>query len=553
MRALGITCVTWLMTTHLHAQIPTFQWAARWGSTARDVATDVALDATGNTVLVGTFVGSIDGDPGAGTSTLVGPGGDDAFVVKLDPQGAHVWSYAFGGGLQDKGMAVAFSPVGDVVVVGLFSGTVDFDPGPGSFMQTSNGNQDVFILKLAADGTLIWARNVGSIYSDECYTADVDGDGNVFVTGLVSEAADLDPGPANYPFAIGNFVLKLDPSGQFLWALHPFTSGGNVFGACLNATGELYLTGWAGTADFDPGPAELILQGFGGGGDIFVSKLDGDGALAWARLLGGPGTEQGYAIAVDGNDNAYITGSFNSGCNFDPFFSDSTLTTVNGADAFTMRLDADGTFAWVFQVGGTTFSADEGFGIAVDELGLVYITGEVLGITDMDPGAGTYTLNTGNTNAIYVQCVDDDATFQWAFKISAGQWYYNAGRAIVAGPQGRLCIAGTFQNVNVDFDPGPGISNLSGAGNDDAFLLSLGSVLPTGVDSHEAVAFELHPNPAMEHVYFSERVNGSVVDGCGKVIEQLLNAGSISVAAYPAGLYAVRSEHGGTVRFAVER
>ena len=546
----AITTTALCLLGTLHAQGPLFQWARQWGATQQDVAYDVALDALGNTIVVGDHQGTLDGDPGAGVNTLPSAGGTDAFVAKLDAAGEHLWSYGFGSTLEDRALAVSTDPQGNVIVTGRFSGTVDFDPGVADVELTSVGDQDVFVVKLAADGTFQWARKVGSIYSDECYTVSVDAEGNAFVTGTLGEQADLDPGPGVYTLPTGNFLLKLDADGAFLWAVRPFTSGGTVFRTCTNAAGELFLTGVAGTGDFDPGPDTYTLTG--AGPDIFVSKLDADGGLIWARLLGGPNGEQGNGIAVDANDRVYVTGWFRTGCNFDPGGSDTTLTTENGADAFVLRLNADGTFGWVFQHGGTTFSADEGYGVAVDDQGLVYITGQVLGTADMDPGPGTFLLSTGSTNAVFVQCVDSDAAFQWAFKVSAGAFAYNVGRSIRSDAQGHLRIAGSFEGANVDFDPGAGTYPMTVAGVYDAFVLALGPDLFEGIGAVVPGVNGPYPVPARERVDFGERVTGTIVDSRGVQVRTMVAEDRVSVAGWPQGLYVLRCTDGRAFRFLVE-
>ncbi len=489
-----------LLHSTAQAQTPSFTWATRWGATGQDDANSIATDAAGNTVVLGLFEGTIDGDPGMGTHELVAAqaGTKDLFVVKLDPQGQHLWSFSLGIPENNYDATLAVDPGGNIVITGVFAGATDLDPGPGSYTLTTDGTKDVFILKLAPDGGFLWARSVGSTYNDQVYSLATDMEGNVLIAGSTFAGSDLDPGAGTYTVSTNIFLLKMDANGDFVWAVP--VGPGVVFAQamCTDAAGSVYLAGnFNGAADMDPGPDTYELTS-AGLYDIFVLKLQADGSFVRARRMGGPADDRATAIAVDGAGNAFVTGLFSNGCNFDPGVTDLTFTTVNGGDAFTLRLDPQGSLVWAFQIGGSTFTSDVGNGIAVDGQGRVYITGELLGTSDMDPGAGTFTLSTGGTTAVYVQCVQDDGTFRWAFKIGAPGFNYDSGRGIAVDEAGHVHVVGTFEALNVDFDPGTTTFNMSSAGIGDGFVLDIDPDLSTALDDIErtTATVAVFPNPA---------------------------------------------------------
>ena len=100
--------------------------------------------------------------------------------------------------LQSAGEPVFVDAAGNTYITGVFSGTVDFDPSTGeTWLTSTDATNDVFILKLNADGTLAWARSVGGSGNDQGYGIAVDGSGNVVVTGIFNSAnADFDPDQA---------------------------------------------------------------------------------------------------------------------------------------------------------------------------------------------------------------------------------------------------------------------------------------------------------------------------------------------------------------------
>src|SRR5262245_15445687 len=106
-----------------------FAWGFQTGSTLADWASAVDTDPGGNVYLTGCFQGTVDFDPGAGTTNLTSAGGLDVFVAKYSPAGNFLWARSVGGAALDSAQDIAIDGAGNVLVVGSFNGTVDFDPG----------------------------------------------------------------------------------------------------------------------------------------------------------------------------------------------------------------------------------------------------------------------------------------------------------------------------------------------------------------------------------------------------------------------------------------
>lgn len=153
--------------------------------------------------------------------------------------------------------------------------------------------------------------------------------------------------------------------------------GGNLeeqgWALALDSAGNAYISGNTISTNFPttPGPFDPTANG---SKDIFVSKLSNDGStLLYSTYLGGGGYDNSWSIAVDGGNNAYITGFTGSG-NF-PTTPNAYDTTLNGNDAFVTKLNTDGT-ALVYStfLGGD--GAEEGGEILVDNVGRAYIAGK---------------------------------------------------------------------------------------------------------------------------------------------------------------------------------
>ena len=104
------------------------------------------------------------------------------------------WARRVGSTDYDEGKSIFVDELGNVYTTGFFMGTVDFDPGPGTYNLTSTRGTDIFVSKLDASGNFVWARRMGGIYSDIGESLLVDGLENVYITGSFMKTVDFDPG-----------------------------------------------------------------------------------------------------------------------------------------------------------------------------------------------------------------------------------------------------------------------------------------------------------------------------------------------------------------------
>ncbi len=132
------------------------------------------------------------------------------------------WAKQMGGASIETGYAITTDASGNVYTIGNFAGTVDFDPGPGSFNLTATSNADVFVSKLDSAGNFIWVKQMeGSDYAFGISIA-LDAQRNIYITGGFAGGVDFDPSPAIFALSvigrIDVFIAKLDAIGNFIWA-----------------------------------------------------------------------------------------------------------------------------------------------------------------------------------------------------------------------------------------------------------------------------------------------------------------------------------------------
>ncbi len=453
-----------------------FAWAKGFGGTNLESAQSIAVDEYGNIYATGFFNATVDFDPGPDTLNLTSFGSVDCFVMKLDPDGNLIWVRQIGGPDVEQGNEIAVDARGHVVLTGYFAGTVDFDPGAGTSNLTASGGYDAFILKLDANGDLRWARQGGGAEGDSAGGLSIDPAGNIYVCGEYRGAADFNAGAGNGQLSSAGesdiYVLKLNPAGGFIWVR---SIGGTkvetVDDLVVDPNGWVYTMGvFRNIADFDPGPGTANLSTIGVYANLFVQKMDTDGTFVWVKQVGGTHFQYGNSIKVDALGNLNMSGTFSETADFDPGPLTSNLT-ANGYDTFILKWTSEGNLVWVRQIVGSGNLTDVGESLVVDGSGDVYVAGTFSQTADFNPGPAVQNLSAaGGSDDAFILKLDVYGDLIWAKRFgSTGQ---DRALSIATDPNGNIYTAGRFSGT-VDFDPFAGVSNVVSAGNQDIFVQKL--------------------------------------------------------------------------------
>jgi hypothetical protein len=233
-----------------------------------------------------------------------------------------------------------------------------------------------FVSKVSPDGSaILYTAHVGGSSEQQCYAIAVDSNQSAYITGYTT-ASDF---PTKNPFQNSlkgyenAFITKLSLDGTSL-AYSTYlggSAGESGSGIAVSSSGNAYVTGGTSSSNF---PTVTPFQSsYHGGGDAFVTEMSADGAsLVFSTYLGGSGAEGSGHIALDSNQNIYVTGSTTS---TDFPVSLALQSTLGGSqNSYVAKLASDGqTLAYSTYLGGSR--TDTGTGIAVDSLGAAYITG----------------------------------------------------------------------------------------------------------------------------------------------------------------------------------
>jgi hypothetical protein len=305
-----------VFVTKLNARGTALVYSTYIGGNSGEEGRGIAVDGSGYAYVTG-YTESTNYDVTPGAFQTTNGGGRDVFVTKLNAAGtALVYSTYIGGSGDEVGLAIAVDGSGYAYVTG-YTYSTNYDVTPGAFQTTNesvSGWQDVFVTKLNATGTaLVYSTYIGGIWDDYGTAIAVDGSGNAYVTGATG-SPDYDVTPGAFQTTNGGgtdvFVTKLNATGTAL--VYSTYIGGSDIDECnaiaVDGSGNAYVTGFTNSPNYDvtPGAFQTTKEG---GWDVFVTKLNATGTtLVYSTYIGGSGDEWGWAIAVDGSGNAYVTG-----------------------------------------------------------------------------------------------------------------------------------------------------------------------------------------------------------------------------------------------------
>ncbi|RYH00317.1 hypothetical protein EON65_49545, partial [archaeon] len=288
------------------------------------------------------------------------------FVVLAVMAQDRIWTRMNGTLGQDIGYGVAVdTSSGSVYVTGSARGSL--------FGQPYVANDDIFLLKYASDGTLIWARMVGDSGKDVGRGLAVDSSsGTVYVVGEVGSKLN----GQSYAGGSSDIVLlKYASDGTLIWTRMNGTLGQDIgCGVAVDSSsGTVYVVGQVGS--------KLNGQSYAGGiSDIVLLKYASDGTLIWTRMAGNSSSDSGKGVAVDtSSGSVYVTGNAEGA-----LFGQSN---AGHTDIFLLKYASDGTLVWARMAGRS--GGDSGLGVAVDtSSGTAYVTGQVGGMLNGQPYAG---------------------------------------------------------------------------------------------------------------------------------------------------------------------
>jgi len=388
------------------------------------------------------------------------------FPLVIDPEIS--FSTYLGGQLTDQASAIAVDREGNSYIVGTTSSN-NFPLVKPLQASPGGGPLDIFIAKLSADGSsLVYTTYLGGSSIDQAFDIAVDSSNNIYITGLTISS--------NFPTksalqaqkgggVFDAFVTKINASGSEL--VYSTYLGGNDddqgFSLAVNQQGNVFVTGSTASRNF-PGVTEGVLNGITDG---FVTELNRQGtAVIYSRFLGGNDEDEASSIAIDSQDNAYITGDTFSP-NF-PLKDGVQANLAGGQDAFISKLNPSGDVIYSSYLGGT--GNDSAIDIAVDLDGNAYITGSTAS-SNFPIKDALQIANAGGGDAFITKITANGK--ELIFSTYLGGTLTDNASSIALDPSENIYVSGTTFSTNFPMLRPVQDKN---KGNNDVFLTKINSV-----------------------------------------------------------------------------
>ena len=306
----------------------------------------------------------------------------------IDP--ALSYSTYLGGSAADNAYNITTDSAGNAYVAGVTE-SIDFPTTSGA-LQTTNKGKSAFVTKLNVNGTgIIYSTYLGGTGTTFAFAVAVDASNYAYVSGTTG-CSDFPTTPGAFQTLCGGstggckgnpdaFVAKIDPTGSNL--LYSTYLGGagddRGFAMALDGTGNVYVTGKTSSKDF-PTTAGSFQTTLKGPTNVFVAALNPTGSgLLYSTYLGGGGSDQANAMAVDAVGNAYVAGSTTSG-SFPTTAGAFQVHILGPTNAFVTAVNSTGNaLLYSTYLGGN--KADVAWGLKVDASGSAYVSGQTVSTT----------------------------------------------------------------------------------------------------------------------------------------------------------------------------
>ncbi|MCB9246700.1 MAG: T9SS type A sorting domain-containing protein [Flavobacteriales bacterium] len=506
---------------------------------------------------------------------------DHAFIASYSTDAEMIWSISGVDPFSHKQHVVNVLMDSDdnVYSFGIYSGTLDFDPGPANSFNTASDLGSTFIQKFNKNGAFQWdvSLPVPAIPAKVAISPS----GSIIISGKSSgDSSIVTRNGGVVKFTNGIFIVEISSEGEILNAgcgRSEFNT--KVLDMAIDADGNIVLCGSiGGVADFDLGANEA-LDTSNRAIDAFVAKYDKDLKLLWQKRWGDisgavPSWDFANGATILPNGKVLIGGSFTYTTDFAPDDEPGKWVFVaetrsQSPDGCLILYKQDGTIEWVKHLGAhpdrTGIIGDLDVLQVVHDESYIYCSGQLTGSGDFDPGSNDAILNTGAGNtAFFIGMYDHDGNYEQAFLIddtSEVREGHGVERVYhLMTFDGSLYAYGTIQK-EVDFDPGADeyilFTDPSGAnysGDNDLFFArwEMDSVETGGIYNKRVGAFTIYPNPADQYIQLQVAPGNYDVEifdlqGVANLkLDGIKGTDRISTNALVPGVYILRIRHSGS-------
>ena len=335
MKKLILLTTLFITSTFIYSQNPAINWDKAYGGSSSEGLNQIVPIPGGGYLLAGNSSSNISGEKSENSR-----GEFDYWVVKIDQSGNKVWDRTFGGSAADNVRSAIFTPDNGFLLIGSSRSNTS-----GEKSQNSNGEWDIWIIKLDSNGNLQWDKTFGGSEFDLGVGA-VNISGGGYMIAAYSNS-DISGDKSENNIGDGDFwILKLDSSGNKIWDKTIGGTGGDNAEDIIAAGDGNYIVGGISGSPIS-GDKSDSNRGFR---DYWIVKIDGNGNKIWDKTFGGDGQDDLSAM-IPANDGGFILGG-DSASNISGEKSEGNKG-LGTLDYWILKIDASGNKIWDKTLGGT--------------------------------------------------------------------------------------------------------------------------------------------------------------------------------------------------------
>jgi hypothetical protein len=542
--------ILFLLFISLASPAQNWKWLSSAGGDGSDKGTDMDIDNYGNVYVSGYYNTSSSGVVMFSSITPTMNWGKEAFVARTDSLGNWIWVTSGIGGWDERALGMHVDKLNNCIyVTGCCWDSIHVGSCTGHPTTFNKVRDNIFLSKLDMNGNCQWLVRAGSDEDDHGHDMVTDRLGNVYLTGFIGmDTARF--GDVFVPNPTGDtlgFVAKVSSSGVFKWVT-------TFFGVDGERDNRIAIDGNANTyvtgSFYNSRTFGTSTITSNGGQDIYVLKIDSAGNEIWARSAGSTLNDRGNSVTVDSNNDVYVTGEFRDVVAF------GTDTVNNyggpgGRDIFVAKITDNGNWKWASKA-GSSYGSERGNRIVSNNKDLLYVTGEVKNTAKF--GAITLTVNPLDSIQVFISCIDTGGIWRWVTQ--GGSHYEDRGAGIAVDDLCNVYVSGFYEDT-VRFGP----FSDTAVKKKDIYVCKLTSNCnAVGIGIHEYEPFSkavLFPNPSNDKFSilldrYYEDISLLVFDPLGRELQKskLRSVNRIDIHSInSAGIYFIKlMDNNGSVR-----
>lgn len=369
-----------------------------------------------------------------------------AATVSFSQGGEWTWSNFIGGYDNEQSGKVKYDQQGNSYVTGSFSSST-LNIGGITLQNGFPGFSDIFLAKYNPEGNVLWAISFGGNKNENNSLIEVDGNGNIYLTGSFQSPSIMlgETQVVNYsagPIFYDVFISKLNENGDFIWSK---SAGGEMsdhsMGLHVDAYGSVYFSGrFALSIQF--GGIELTTNPNAGNTGGFLVKYDPLGNEEWVKGI--VGSVGGMSVATDLAGNVYLNGSYQ---NYYFDYGQGTMVDPENwdQDSFLIKYTTSGDFLWFRSSDGSCslWVAE----MITDVYGNILFTGHLAGNAGEEQTFGSHTISTSGIADMFIVKYDSDGNVLWAKTIGGNG--YDRAYGLQADGTGNVYLIGSFDSPSM--------------------------------------------------------------------------------------------------------